>query len=413
MTNHNKVRILFLSHFYPPEMGGAASRISGLAKWLVKFGHDVTVITGYPNYPMGKIFPEYKNKKNKIEFIDGVKILRSKVFPVSYQSVFVRLLNYFTLFFTALWNGIRKRKNFDIIIASSPPLTIGILGLILSKIYKIPWIFDIRDIWPDVAVEAEMIKEDGIVHKLSKKLADYLYRHTTYITPVTERKLTKIEQVGIPISKMSVVPNGVDFDLINAAKQKDWRSELGLENKFILAYAGLIGIAQGVNMIIETAIRLKEENDIHFLIVGEGVEKQKLHDRAKSLKLNNVTFLPSQLKETIPSLLTTSDIALIPLVSDKLLDAVPSKLLEAWACKLPVILIAGGEAADIVIKAHGGIVVNSNDIESIETAIIKLQNSPGLMKEYAEDGYKYVSKHFDRESLARAMEKVIFKIVEL
>ncbi len=411
MTNHNKVRVLFLSHFYPPEMGGAAARISGLAKWLVKFGHKVTVITGYPNYPTGKVYHEYKNKKNKIEFIDGVQIIRSKVLPVSYQSILVRLLNYFTLFFTALWNGIRKRNNFDIIIASSPPLTIGILGLILSKIYKIPWIFDIRDIWPDVAVEAGMIIEDGIIHKLSKILADYLYKQSTYITPVTERKLTKIEQIGIPISKISVVPNGVDFDLINDAKQKDWRNELRLENKFILSYAGLIGIAQGVNVIIETAIRLKEENDVHFLVVGEGVEKQKLQDHAKSLELNNITFLPSQLKESIPSLLTTSDIALIPLVSDKLLDAVPSKLLEAWACKLPVILIAGGEAADIVIKAHGGIVVNCNDFEGIMTAIIKLKDSPGLMNKYSKNGFDYVSKHYDRESLARAMEKVIFKII--
>jgi len=413
MTNQKQVRILFLSHFYPPEMGGAAARISGLAKWLVKFGHDVTVITGYPNYPTGKIYPEYKNKKNKIEFIDDVQIIRSKVLPVSYQSILVRLLNYFTLFFTALWNGIRKRNNFDIIIASSPPLTIGILGLILSKIYKIPWILDIRDIWPDVAVEAGMLKENGFVDRLSKKLANYLYNHATHLTPVTESKLTKIKRVGIPINRMSIVSNGVDFDLINNAKQKNWRSELGLENKFILAYAGLIGIAQGVNVIIETAIQLKEENDIHFLIVGEGVEKQKLQDYAKSLRLNNITFLPSLLKESVPSLLTTSDIALIPLVSDKLQDAVPSKLLEAWACKLPVILIAGGEAADIVNKANGGIVVNSNDIAGIMTAIIKLKDSPKLVNQYSENGFDYVSINYDRESLARKMEKVILNILEL
>ena len=413
MTNHKQVRILFLSHFYPPEMGGAAARISGLARWLVKFGHDVTVITGYPNYPTGKIYPEYKNKKNKIEFIDGVKILRSKVLPASYQSVLVRLLNYFTLFFTALWNGVRKRNNFDIIVASSPPLTIGILGLILSKIYKIPWIFDIRDIWPDVAVEAGMLRENGIVHKLSKKLANYLYKQATHITPVTERKLTKIRKYDIPISKISVVPNGVDFDIINDTKQMDWRGALGIENKFILSYAGLIGIAQGVNIIIETAIQLKDIDDIHFLIVGEGVERKKLRNRVKSIKLNNVTFLPSQPKESIPSLLTSSDIALIPLVSTKLVDAVPSKLLEAWACKLPVILIAGGEAADMVIKAQGGIVISSNDVEGIKTAIIKLKDSPELINKYSQNGFEYVYKNFDRELLARAMEKVILKIVEV
>jgi len=413
LTSHNKVRVLFLSHFYPPEMGGAAARISGLAKWLTKFGHEVTVITGYPSYPTGKVYPEYKDKKNKIEFIDGVKILRSRVLPVSYQSVLVRLLNYFTLFFTSLWTGMRKKSNFDIVIASSPPLTIGILGLILSKVYKIPWIIDIRDIWPDVAVEAGMLKENGVIHKLSRKLADCLYKHATHITPVTNRKLEKINKYNIHISKISLVCNGVDFDLIDNAKQKDWRGELGLENKFILAYAGLIGKAQGVKVIIETAIRLKEETDIHFLIVGEGVEKQKLHDYVVSLGLNNITFLPSQLKELIPSLLNTSDIALIPLVNDRLLDAVPSKLLEAWACKLPVILIAGGEAADIVFKARGGIVVGSNNVEEITTRILKLKDSPELMTQYSKNGYNYVSKNYDRKSLARTMEKVIFKIIDL
>ena len=393
-------------------MGGAASRISGLAKWLVKFGHEVTVITGFPNYPIGKIFPDYKNKKNKVEFIDGVKILRTKVFPVAYESIFIRLLNYFTLFITAFFVSFKKRNDFDIIVASSPPLTIGMLGLILSRIYKIPWILDVRDIWPDVAVEAGMLKQGGMTYQLSKKLANYLYNNADHITPVTDIKSTKIGQNNINSSKISVVQNGVDFDLINAAKQKDWCSDLGLEDKFILSYAGLIGIAQGVNVIIETALQLKEVQELHFLIVGEGVEKQKLQDRARSLKLNNITFLSCQPKELIVSLLTSSDIALIPLVSDKLLDAVPSKLLEAWACKLPVLLIAGGEAADTVLKAGGGIVVAPNDINGIKIAIKKLQDSPELIKKYSQNGFNYVSGNFDREFLAKKLEKVIFDILK-
>jgi len=412
MANHNKIRILFLSHFYPPEMGGAASRISGLAKWLVKFGHEVTVITGYPNYPTGKIYPEYKNKKNKVEFIHGVKIVRVRVFATSYQSVFVRLLNYFTLLISAFWIGISEKNKYDIIIASSPPLTIGILGQFLSKIHKIPWIFDIRDIWPDVAVEAGMLKENGLMHRLSDCLAKYLYRKATHITPVTDRKLIKIETSGIPLNKMSLVSNGVDFDLIDNAVNINWRMELDLNDKFIVIYAGLIGIAQGVNVIIETAIKLGNHTDIHFLIVGEGVEKLKLQNRVKALELHNITFLANQPKELIPSLLNISDIALIPLVSDKLLDAVPSKLLEAWACKLPVILVAGGEAADIVTKTQGGIALNSGDTKGIKKAIIDLQDSPELRKKYTMNGYKYVSKSFNRESLAREMEIVIYKILE-
>jgi colanic acid biosynthesis glycosyl transferase WcaI len=412
MMNRKQVRILFLSHFYPPEMGGAAARISGLAKWLVKFGHEVTVITGYPNYPTGNIYPDYKKKKNKIEYIENVKILRAKVLPVSYASFFVRLLNYFTLFFTALWVSIKKRNDFDIIIASSPPLTMGMLGFVLSKIYKVPWILDIRDIWPDVALEAGMLKQNGITHRLSKKLADYLYSHATHITPVTERKLVKIRNSDISNSKISVVSNGVDFDIINNTEQINWRDKLGLEKKFILSYAGLIGKAQGVNVIIETAIRLKDTEEVHFLIVGEGVEKEKLQNNVKSLNLNNVTFLPNQPKESIPSLLKSSDIAIIPLVNDKLVDAVPSKLLEAWACKLPVILIAGGEAADTVKKAHGGIVVSNNDIDGVVAAIKALKGSPELTEKYSQNGNEYVSRNYDRKSLAKDMEKVIFRILK-
>ncbi len=412
MVHHNKFRILFLSHFYPPEMGGAASRISGLAKWLAKFGHEVTVITGYPNYPTGKIYPEYQNKKVNEEIVDGVKVMRVKVFASSYQSVIIRLVNYFTLFISAFWRGISKKNNYDIIIASSPPLTIGILGLFLSKIHKIPWIFDIRDIWPDVAVEAGMLKKNGLMHRLSARLANYLYKHATHITPVTDGKLVKIEKSGNPRNKISLVSNGVDFDLIDNSYKINWRSKLNLQDKFLIVYAGLIGIAQGVNVIIESAIRLRNNSKIHFLIVGEGVQKQKLLNRVNTLGLENITFLPNQPKELIPSLLDTSDIALIPLVSNKLLDAIPSKLLEAWACKLPVILVAGGEAAEVMTKVRGGVVLNSGDIKGIETAIIELYNSPELRKKYIKNGYEYVSKSFNRETLAREMEKVLLKTLK-
>lgn len=412
MAHPNNIRILFLSHYYPPEMGGAAARISGLAKWLARFGHKVTVLTGYPNYLTGKIFPEYKNKKNKIEFNDEVKIIRVKVFPVLNKMILVRLINYFTFILTAFLKGIRKRNDYDIIIASSPPITIGILGNIFSKIFKIPWIFDIRDIWPDVGVEAGILKEDGFKHRLLKSIAEYLYQQATYITPVTKSKLTKIQKCNNIYNKISVVSNGVDIDLIDNASQIDWRKDIKLENKFILTFAGLIGIAQGVNVILETAIKLKDNTDIHFLIVGEGVEKQKLQDYAKSLELSNVTFLSRQPKELIPSLLKTSDVAIIPLVNDKLEDAVPSKLLEAWACRLPVILIASGEASQLVSDTQGGISINTHDIDGIKSIILELKNSPKLMQKFASNGYGYVSKYLKRETLARELEKVIYKILE-
>ena len=247
---------------------------------------------------------------------------------------------------------------------------------------------------------------------LLKSIAEYLYQRATYITPVTKSKLTKIQKCNIINNKISVVSNGVDIDLIDNASQIDWRKDIKLENKFILTFAGLIGIAQGINVILETAIKLKDHTDIHFLIVGEGVEKQRLQDYAKSLELTNVTFLSRQPKESIPSLLKTSDAAIISLVNDKLEDAVPSKLLEAWACGLPVILIAGGEASQLVSDIKGGISINYNDIDGIISAIMELKNSPELMQKFASNGYEYVSKYLKRETLARELEKVIYKILE-
>lgn len=411
MIDTKKVRILILSHYYPPETGGASARISGLAKWLANFGHDVSVITGYPNYPKGRIFPEYRTTDKKVELIDGVTIFRVKVIAGSYGSIIVRLLNYLTLFLASFWIGIRKRNRFDIIIATSPPLTIGILGRLLASLYKIPWIFDIRDIWPDVGIEAGIYKEKSLISKLSRKIANYLYKHSDHIVPVTKSKSEKIVNYGVKGNKVSVVENGIDSDLIEQLIDKKWRIEYNLRDKFILTFAGLIGKAQGVDVIVETAKLLKDVVDIHFLIVGEGTNKKDLVVRAEELDLGNVTFVDVQPKEFIPSLLKTSDIGIIPLVNNNLIDAVPSKLLEAWSCKLPVILIAGGESADMVQRINGGVVLTSKDPNSIKKTILKLKDDTKMLEKYGSNGYKYVMKYLDRRLLAKKMENIIFEVL--
>jgi len=401
-----------LTHYYPPETGGASARISGLTKWLANYGHDVSVITGYPNYPMGKIYPGYERSSAKYEVLDGVKVFRAKVIAGSYKSIIVRLLNYFTLFMTSLWIGIKKRNSFDIIVASSPPLTIGLLGRILSKIYKIPWIFDIRDIWPDVGIEAGIIKENSFVDNISRKLANYLYKHSDHITPVTLSKKNKINSYGVEEDKITIIENGIDSDIVKNAKIIDWRAKYNLDDKFVLTYAGLIGKAQGVEYIIETANLIQDRKDIHFLIVGEGVNKKDLIKRVSSLELTNITFIDLQPKEAIPSLLKTSDIGLVPLINNNLKDAIPSKLLEAWSCKLPVILIAGGEAQEIMTRIEGGVALNSGDPEIIKNVIIDLFENREKLKTFGMNGYTYVNHKLERKYLAKKMETVILKVLK-
>lgn len=393
-------------------MGGGAARIHGLGKWLVKYGHKVSVITSFPSYPQGVVSQEYRDKLHTQESLDGVTIYRTWSYISPHKNSINRIWNYISFMFSSLVRGINLNKKYDVVIATSPPLFIGVSGIVLSKYRRVPLIFDIRDIWPDIAVEAGIFKPENPLILASKQLAKYIYYYANHLTPVTLSKKMKIKRSGIPESKISVVSNGVDFDQIKSKTATCWRSKLDLQGKFIIGYAGLIGIAQGIGRLINVADILRRKKDIHFLIVGDGVEKDELVKRVEDLELQNVTFIQSQPREEIPNILAEIDLSVVPLVNKNLSDAVPSKLLEAWACRKPVLLIAAGESAEIVRNAQGGSIVSPEQTKKIAAEIERLKSDPKILETYAENGYKYVKNNFDRKYLAKMMEEIIFKIVK-
>ena len=405
-----KLGILILAHFYPPEMGGAAARIHGLARWLVKFGHHVTVITGFPNYPSGVIPVQYRRKSRKFERRDDVEVIRTWVHASSHHTLWGRISNYFSFVISCIITASSVKSKYDVVLTSSPPLVVGLAGLFVSTLRRIPLAFDVRDIWPDVAVDAGVFKPNGIMTRLGKKLAAFLYSRSDHITPVTQVKYRKILAEGIEPGKVTVVQNGVDFDLLDGSTPELWHQDLDLGNRFTAVYAGLIGIAQGVGVVVEAANFLKKNRGIHFLIVGDGVERKGLIKRAQNLKLENITFVESQRREIIPSILALADLALVPLVSKNLVDAVPSKLMEAWACRKPVLLAACGEPAELVKLADGGMVIPPQEPQRMAEAVEQLSESPDVLKHYADNGYALVRAHYDRRDLARMMEHVLTKV---
>jgi glycosyltransferase involved in cell wall biosynthesis len=405
------LKVLILSHFYPPEMGGAAARVHGLSRWLVKFGHVVTVITGFPNYPSGIIPRHYHGKLKVREQVDGVDIIRTWVYTSSHGKNIGRLSNYMSFVASSVVAGLFLKQRFDVILASSPPLFLGLAGLALSRIRRTPFVLDVRDLWPDIAVEAGVFEPDDVRVRLGRKLANFLYSRAAHLTPVTLRKKSKILGEGIEPEKLTVVPNGVDFDELGRDQvEVRWREKLNLGGAFVVAYTGLIGIAQGVGIAVEAANLLKEEPDIHFLIVGDGIEREELMKKALAFGLKNISFVESQPRQVVPSLLAATDIALVPLVSQKLDDAVPSKLLEAWACRKPVLLVAGGEAADLVLKAGGGFVLSSREPRELADLVRKLASDREGLQRCAENGLAYVRTNFDRKELARLMENVLLEV---
>jgi len=406
------LRILFLTHFYPPEMGAAAARLHGLARWLVKGGHQVTALTGFPNYPTGNIPKEYKRRIVASEKLNGVNVLRTWVFATSHRSSIRRLLNYFSFVVSAIITGISLKNSFDVILVSSPPLFVGVAGNFLSKVFKIPFVLDLRDLWPEVAIEAGAFTEKNLLIKWSRLLADFIYRRAAHLTPVTESKRERLISRNVEKERMTVITNGVDFDRLDKSWKYDWRVELGNTGKFVVTYTGLIGIAQGIGVAVEAAELVKDNPNIHFLIVGEGVERDDLIDRVQQLQLTNITFVPLQPRAAIPSLIAASDVALVPLVSRELQDAVPSKLLEAWACQKAVILAAEGEAAELVRTSRGGIVISPNNPHELAEAVNSLCQDQNLIDQYAEAGYLFVRERFDRRRAALEMENVLKRVAK-
>lgn len=405
-----KIAILVLSHYYPPEMGGAAARIHGLSRWLVNYGHDVTVITGFPNYPAGIIPNTYRRKVKLREEVEGVTVIRTWVHASSHKKSFGRLTNYLSFAVSSILAGITLRRRYDVVLATSPPLFTGVSGLILSRIKRIPFVLDIRDLWPDVAVDSGAFKSTDLFIRIARRVARFLYSEASHLTPVTEKKCEKVALEGVDREKITLVSNGVDLDRVRTKKTINWQGQFKLEGRFVAVYTGLIGIAQGVAVVVAAADALRRSGNIHFLIVGDGVERDVLMKRAEELALENVTFVPSQPREAVPAILAAADLVLVPLVSADLVDAVPSKLMEAWGCRKPVVLIADGEPADLVKEAGGGVVIEAGDSEKLAQKITDLSKKATVLEQYGENGYGYVCKHFDRKDLARKMEDVLLSV---
>lgn len=405
------MNILLLAHFYPPEMGAAAARLHGLARWLVRAGHRVTVVAGYPNYPDGIIPPAYRHRLYAREDLDGVTVLRVPVYASPKRSAVRRLANYSSSTISAALAGILSRGRYDVVLASSPPLFIGLAAWAISRLRRIPFVFDIRDLWPEVAVDAGEFAPDSRMTRLCARLARFLYRRADHIVPVTMLKRAKLAAAGVPESHMSVVSNGVDLDLVTIETNRDVRAEYGLGDRFVLLYAGLLGIVQGVEIVVGAAEILRNRDDIHFLIVGDGARRDALAEDVQRRGLRNVTLLPRQPREAIPAFMAAADACLVPLSSASVDDAVPSKLLEAWGFRRPVILAAAGESARLVHECGAGLVIPPRDGEALATAVTQMAQERDRLPALGRRGRGLVEERFDRRALAAQMEDILQRTI--
>ncbi|MDD7794976.1 glycosyltransferase family 4 protein [Clostridium sp. 'White wine YQ'] len=405
------MKILFLTQYCPPEVGAPQNRIFEFAKGLKKLGHDVTILTAMPNYPKGEIFEEYKGKKIVKEEIDDIKIVRTGIYATKSKSFTKRLRNYLSFTFSSVFDGSRHIENQDVVITESPPLFLGWSGYIIAKRKKAKFVFNVSDLWPESAVKLGVLNNKLFI-KMSTWLEEFCYRKAALVTGQTQGIVDNIVARGFNKDKVQLITNGVDITFFSKEKRdEEYRKELGVENKFCVCYAGIHGIAQGLEVVIEAAEILKEHEKIQFLFFGDGPEKSGLIDLAQEKNLKNIKFFPVQMKPQMPRIIASMDATVVPLKRlDLFKGALPSKMFEALASELPIILAVEGEAEKLINNANAGIVVEPENPKEIAEAILKLYNDNELKNKLGKNGREYVKENYSREAIVKKLENLLIAI---
>ena len=274
------MKILYISHYFPPEIAAPAVRVSELSRHWASAGHNVTVLTGFPNHPTGIVHPDYRTKLRQLVFrerIDGVQVVRTWLWPRPNRKALGRMLNFVSFLLSSSIFGLFLSRP-DVVIATSPQLLVGLAGWWLARAKRVAFIFEVRDLWPESLSAVGMGSDQSMLHRVLAKIAGFLYRHSDKIVVVTPAfKDHLVKNWKVPAAKISVVPNGVETELFSPEKANaELKRELGTEGKFVACYIGTMGMAHGLETILEAAMELKSTvPQAFFLLVGDGAEKER------------------------------------------------------------------------------------------------------------------------------------------
>jgi colanic acid biosynthesis glycosyl transferase WcaI len=399
------MRILILTQYYPPEMGAPQARLHELATRLNRKGHSVSVLTGMPNYPTGKIFSGYRRKFRCRERFDGIDVTRVCLYPSNSSRILPRLLCYFSFSISCVLLGIWGVGRQDIILVESPPLFLAPVGWLISRLTQSKAILMVSDIWPDIIVRMKHIKEGLSLRSLSA-LEKWAYIQYDVVALTNPGAVTQVNE-RFPKVKTTVISNGVDTKFFRPdLRSEEIRRKLGAgPGTFLVAYCGLHGLAQGLDAVVEAAGYLSGNDDIHFAMVGDGPEKNALIRKAKGENLHNLFFFDRHDKKDMPGILASCDALLVPLVV-RLPGTMPSKIYEAMASGTPPIVSAGCEGDFLVTKYQAGSVFPPLDGKSLAQIVEKMAGDPQLCQAYRQKCLE-IAVRFDRDAIAERTECIL------
>jgi len=401
------MNILFLTENFPPETNAAATRVYERACYWVRGGHQVTVLTSQPNFPQGRLFEGYKNRWRQTEDMDGITVVRVKTFIAPNRGVLLRTLDFLSFMASAVWAGLWLPKP-DVVSATSPQFFAAVAGWWLGAWRGVPFVFELGDMWP-ASIAAVGAMRPNIFLRILEKLELHLYRRAEAVVALTGAFRDNLVSRGIAPEKIAVIRNGVDTWRYGY-KEKDFglARPWGLADKFVVGYVGTHGMAHALGNVLDAAERLQGKENIRFLLVGAGAEREALMAEAERRGLNNVVFMEPQPKDAMPRVWSLCDVALVHLKDNPVFAGViPSKIFEAMASGLPVLLAApDGEASVLIEEDNVGLHVAPEDPEQLAAAVVALQSDPRSLKALAEKSLAAAPRH-SREVQARHMINVL------
>jgi len=394
-------RIVVITQFYPPEAGAASHRASATARALAAAGDDVTVVTGKPSFPDGIVGAEYEERDRSEQRDHGIAVRRVWTYASPRLRAIDRLLNWLSVAAGAIAHIALRRDPVDIVFVSTPPITLGLAALVAAARWRARLVVDVRDVYPDVAIKMGIWKKNSAVARMVGALADALYRRASLILTVTDTCRREILARGVTPEKVVTAPNG--FDRFEPALATPI---LRGDGEFIIAYAGNMGVATGIEVLLDAAHELRAEQKYRFVLVGGGAEGGSVARRVEGEQLDNVELLGPQPRDVAAAIMRDADVCVVPLKRG-IVDSLPTKLFDSLSLGTPVIVCADGEARDFIERSGGGIAVPPEDGSALAGAIGALAADGEQRRRFGRRGLAYVTEHYDRAEVSSAISRRI------
>lgn len=403
------MKIALLSHYFWPEPGAPSARLLEMSREWAARGHEVTVVTNFPNHPSGVVPDAYRGRSFQVESVEGLRVVRCRTYATPNRGFAKRTLGHLVFMLQSVLQATPLLRGSDVLVASSPTLFSVVAAWLISLRIQAPFVFEVRDLWPAIFVDLGVIRNRFAIGAL-ERLELFLYRRARAVVTVTRAFAADIARRGIDGAKLHVVPNGVDLRaFVPGPPDAELRRRLGYATgDVVVLYCGAHGISHALGRILELADRLRSEPRIRFLFVGEGAEKEALVARARALSLGSVHFLDSVPRDEVAALYRCADVCLVPLRAVPLFRSfIPSKMFEILACNRPILASLEGEAAEILRASGAAVVVPPEDVNALESALRSLAGDSAGRAALAARGRPYVAEHFDRQTLANRYLEIL------